>query len=145
MNNIQILCSSVCIALLYPRGEFKLPLEIQSKAVHMAQVQPELFGCSISINHASKEQLMTLPHIGPSRAEQIITQRNKHYFEQIEDLLKVRGIGEQRLKQIKEHVELDTTKCHPFAQQDLADLKRLDDKTPGGLQYLKIEGVTRYR
>lgn len=53
----------------------------------------------ININSASKEQLDELYGIGPVKAEAIINSRS---FENIDDLIKVSGIGEITLKKIKE-------------------------------------------
>jgi len=51
----------------------------------------------ISINNATKEELMTLPGIGKYREE-------NGNFETIEDITKVSGIGENLFAQIKENI-----------------------------------------
>ncbi len=56
----------------------------------------------ISLSRASKEQLTTLPNIGPATADNIIAYREEHGpFETIEAILEVRGIGEATLETIK--------------------------------------------
>jgi len=52
----------------------------------------------IDINTASLEDLMKIIHIGKTRAIELITLRP---FTSLDDLLKIKGIGEQRLKDIK--------------------------------------------
>lgn len=59
----------------------------------------------ISINTATKEELMTLPGIGESKAEQIISYREENGpFTSIEDITNVSGIGESIFAQIKENI-----------------------------------------
>jgi len=60
---------------------------------------------SISINTASKEELMTLPGIGEAKAISIISYREEHgSFEKIEDIMQVSGIGESVFAKIKENI-----------------------------------------
>lgn len=57
----------------------------------------------ISLNNSSKEQLMSLPGVGPATADKIIAQRP---FSSIEQLLEVSGIGEVKYSNIKDFVSL---------------------------------------
>lgn len=57
----------------------------------------------ININSAAKEQLMTLPGIGESKAEDIILYRKTNgKFETIEDIKKISGIKEAAFSKIKD-------------------------------------------
>lgn len=59
------------------------------------------------INEATQEEIETLNGIGPSKAEAIIQYREEHgYFQTLEDLLEVSGIGEKTLDHIKEDVQI---------------------------------------
>ena len=59
----------------------------------------------ININKASKEELMTLPGVGASRAESIIQYREEHgAFRQIEDIMQVSGIKEGLFEKIKDKI-----------------------------------------
>lgn len=60
----------------------------------------------ISINSASKEQLMTLPGIGESKAQNIIDYRNNQSFHSIEEIMNVKGIGPKIFEKIKDLISL---------------------------------------
>lgn len=55
----------------------------------------------ININTASKSELQEIINIGPAYSEQIINLRKEKSFESLDDLERVSGIAENRLKQIK--------------------------------------------
>ena len=57
----------------------------------------------VNINTASLSELQTLPRIGPKVAQRIINYRKEHGpFKRIEDIMKVRGIGERTFLRIKD-------------------------------------------
>lgn len=61
----------------------------------------------ISINSADAEALSTLPGIGPSTAERIVAYRNENgLFQNIEDLMEVKGIGQAKFDKLKDCIEL---------------------------------------
>lgn len=61
----------------------------------------------VSINTAAKEELMTLPGIGESKAESIITYREEHgAFGSIEEIMEISGIKESVFSKIKEKIKL---------------------------------------
>ena len=61
----------------------------------------------ISINTGTAEDLSTLPGIGPSTAEKIILYRNDHgLFQQIEDLMNVKGIGRAKYDAIADLITI---------------------------------------
>ena len=55
----------------------------------------------ININTADKETLMTLPGIGEVKADEIIKVRENSKFTNLDDVMKVSGIGEETLNKIK--------------------------------------------
>src|SRR4030042_6050201 len=60
-------------------------------------------GEKVNINTASLEELQKLPRIGPQIAQRILDFRKENgNFKKIEDLLKVRGIGEKVFDQLKD-------------------------------------------
>lgn len=59
----------------------------------------------ISINYASLEQLQKIPHIGKSKANNIIEYREKNDgFTNIEEIINVNGISKNLFEQIKEYI-----------------------------------------
>lgn len=60
----------------------------------------------ISINNATKEELMTLSGIGEKTAEKIIEYRKNQKFSTIDDLKNVSGIGDSIFEKIKEYITI---------------------------------------
>ena len=59
----------------------------------------------VNINTASKEELMTLPGIGESRADSIIAYREDNGgFKSIQDIMKVSGIKDAAFEKIKDYI-----------------------------------------
>ena len=59
----------------------------------------------LDINTATREELMALPSIGPTRAGAIIDWRDRNGpFERVEDLVQVKGIGKKTLAAIKKYI-----------------------------------------
>ncbi len=62
---------------------------------------------SININTATVAQLTKLPGIGPKKAKRIIETRKKlGGFKRIEDIMKVKGIGERTFQRIKRMIRV---------------------------------------
>ncbi|MCM8774371.1 MAG: ComEA family DNA-binding protein [Candidatus Omnitrophica bacterium] len=60
---------------------------------------------NININNASLEEIKSIPTIGENIAQEIINYRNsKGKFDSLEDLLKIKGIGEKKLAIIKDFI-----------------------------------------
>ena len=61
----------------------------------------------ININTANKEQLMKISGVGKTKAEAIISYREKNGdFKKKEDITKVRGIGKATFDKIKDNIEV---------------------------------------
>jgi len=67
----------------------------------------------VYLNQATLVDLRRLPGVGPKRAQAILALRDRlQRFRQIEDLLKVKGLGRASLRKLRPLVRLDTP---PFA------------------------------
>jgi competence protein ComEA len=77
-------------------------------SVHV-QAYPETPDKKIDINAASVTELQKLPRIGEKVAQRIIDFRKQHGdFKKIEEIMKVRGIGERTFKLIKDLIVVKT-------------------------------------
>lgn len=72
----------------------------QSKTVDNNSITNRL----VNINTASIDELLTVSGIGKSKAEAIITYRQKEKFKTIEDIKNVSGIGDALFEQIKSSI-----------------------------------------
>ena len=62
----------------------------------------------INLNTATLEELMTLDRIGPKYAQRIIDYRETNGpFEQIEDIMKVKGIGPKTFEANKDRLTVE--------------------------------------
>ena len=61
----------------------------------------------VNINTATKDELDTLPGVGPATAEKIIEYRETNgYFKSIEDIKNVRGIGEAKFSKMQSRIQI---------------------------------------
>ena len=78
---------------------------IPAKVVIDEDIENVQIGGVVNINTASKERLMTLDGVGESTAEKIIKYREKNgYFNAIEDIMHVSGIGQSKFDRIKDDI-----------------------------------------
>lgn len=62
----------------------------------------------VNINTADKEALSSLPGVGPVTAERIIEYREKNEpFKNIEEVTKIKGIGEKTFQKIKDLIVVE--------------------------------------
>ena len=65
----------------------------------------------LDINSASAKELQVLPGIGPKIAERIVKYREEHGpFKSLDDLTKVKGIGEKKLEKIRPFLKIGSAK-----------------------------------
>lgn len=87
----------------YRRGE-SADYTVTTQRVTQEQVTPAWSG-PVDINTADVEQLQTLQGIGPALAQRIIDDRRENGpYQTAEDLLRVSGIGEKTLEEIRDHI-----------------------------------------
>jgi competence protein ComEA len=58
----------------------------------------------VNVNTASASELAKLPGIGPSKAQAIVDHRAKEPFAKVDDLAKVKGIGDKLLESLRDQI-----------------------------------------
>lgn len=58
----------------------------------------------VSLNNATKEELMTLERVGEKTAQKIIDYRKQQPFTCIEDIMNVSGIGEKSYQRLRDYL-----------------------------------------
>jgi competence protein ComEA len=68
-------------------------------------------GAALNLNTATKDELVALPGIGPAKAQAIVDYRNQHGpFRSVDEVRKVKGIGEKLFNQIRPELSVTTQK-----------------------------------
>lgn len=89
--------SSICTASVEPAYPNKSSVFIDEEKM-----------ICISLNHSNKTDLEKLPGIGPKTAERIIAYRTQNgAFLSIEELTKVKGIGEKTFQKLEPYLKLN--------------------------------------
>lgn len=75
----------------------------------VTEVAPKVEGLDgqVNINTASQAELELLPGIGPSIAGKMISYRKDHEFEQLNHVMRIKGIGKKTYAKIKPFLKLE--------------------------------------
>lgn len=83
----------------------KAPYQSQISEANSSVTSSKAQIAVVNINTATKAELDTLPGIGPSKAEAIITYRETvGRFNTIEDIKNVKGIGDKTFQNLKDYI-----------------------------------------
>ena len=78
---------------------------VSVKKYKLKELDPTVHKYQLNINSAQTRDFDNLPGVGPSLAERIIEYRHKYgSFENVDELVKVKGLGSKKLESIKEYV-----------------------------------------
>lgn len=71
---------------------------------------PLLYGQTIDINKATKQELLSIPRIGPFLAQQITDYRSTHGpFKNLADLQHIQGIGPKTVVHLSQYCHIENT------------------------------------
>jgi competence protein ComEA len=86
---------------------------------------------AVNLNTATKDELVALPGVGPAKAQAIVDYRNQHGpFRSLDELRKVKGIGEKLFLQLKPELTLGNVP-RATATQAQAKSASADGKSDG--------------
>lgn len=84
-----------------------MPQKIINTQKRESKAEHEEYHSIVNVNTASSKALQKLPGIGPTYADRIIKYRQTNgAFDDMDELLKIKGIGKKRLAKIKPFVKL---------------------------------------
>ena len=87
---------------------------------------------ALNLNTATKDELVALPGIGPAKAQAIVDYRNQHGpFRSLDELRKVKGIGEKLFLQLKPELTLGNAARSTVAQAPAKAAPPAEVKTDG--------------
>ena len=64
-------------------------------------------GAVVNINTATASELALLPGVGPSKAEAIVKYRAASPFKQVDQIMRVKGIGKKSFQSMKPYLTVD--------------------------------------
>ncbi|MBJ74772.1 MAG: DNA-binding protein [Sandaracinus sp.] len=77
------------------------PAPVGAQDVGETVEEPEQSAPTVDLNHATEAELISLPGIGPSKAQAILAYRERRPFRRVQDIMRVRGIGRGTYRQIR--------------------------------------------
>jgi competence protein ComEA len=63
-------------------------------------------GLKLDLNAASLDELLLIPHIRPQIAASIIERRREKPWEQVDDLIEIRGVGPKTAQKLQDYLEI---------------------------------------
>ncbi|UCC24216.1 MAG: helix-hairpin-helix domain-containing protein [Gemmatimonadales bacterium] len=82
-------------------------------AAEARRARPLAAGERLDPNRAEEEELDRLPGVGPSTARAIVSARDTLPFKSVDDLTRVRGIGERTLERLRPRLTLPSAPAAP--------------------------------
>jgi len=100
----------------------------------------------VDVNSADAEAMAQVPRLSRTLADAIVAGRP---FQKLEELLKVRGMGEKLLAQVKPHLKLSPLDVNRASVEELCALERfprlLAERIVEGRPYASLESIRKVR
>lgn len=115
MRNKAIIGLLFALAALMVCAHLRLPYNARSYRLtkpaastrNSERPEPVRYDGDVDVNRASAQELCELPGVGPSLAQEIISERERNgTFYYPEDLINVKGIGEKTLQNLIRRIKL---------------------------------------
>jgi DNA uptake protein ComE-like DNA-binding protein len=74
---------------------------VAKESLFPAPVKKEVPAGAIDLNSASRDQLLSLPGVGPATADKILAQREIQPFRRPEDIMRIKGIGVKKFEKMR--------------------------------------------
>ena len=106
LSALSLLALAFCLASLAARYQALAPIYQADKEAEPALSQAARSlrdGGRLDVNRASQSELELLPGIGPALSERVVEGRP---FDDLDDLLQVRGIGPRTLERLRPHLQI---------------------------------------
>ncbi len=107
-----VLAGVLCVDKLQPdRLSLSRPVGALLLPHAHAQCPPSDAARRFDLNQVTRPELVSLPGIGPAKADAILTYRTKvKTFRRLSQLLRVRGIGRKLFRKLRPHLYIESTK-----------------------------------
>ena len=91
-----------------PTFDQQIPETASNAPQNLFLIKTPVFNYPLDLNQATKEELESLPGIGPGKAEDILTYRETFGpFTSLDELLEVEGIGQKTLDSLREFLIIE--------------------------------------
>ena len=79
---------------------------------------------TVNLNTASRDELVTVPGIGPAKAQAIVEHRKTHGpFKTVDDLKQVKGFRDKLVERLRPELTVASAPAKGAAKSDVADAK----------------------
>lgn len=106
-----LMCRAILLAAIVVVSAVSAPEALAADRKPDAAEAGSRVSALVDVNAATREELVAVPGIGETLAGRIVEFRSKNGpFQRVDDLLKVRGIGEKSLEKLRPYLRAGAAK-----------------------------------